>query len=262
MIPASFEYLRPASVAEAVRLAAAGDGAACFLAGGHSLLPAMKLRQLTPRLLVDLGDLDELTFIRTDGADLVIGAATTHDTLARSPVVAGGAGLLAEAAGRIGDPQVRNRGTIGGSLAWADPVADLPTALLAWGGVVEILGPLGRRDVPSEAFHLGAGRTALNRGELITAVRVPLRPAARWAYQRFARTAVGPPIVAVAATDERFAVAGVADRAVLTADGIPPDAGPLLSDVHAGEDFRRHLATVLVGRAAAELSLHRPSAEH
>src|SRR5712692_3183344 len=207
-------------------MASIGDEAK-LLAGGHSLLPMMKLRLATPSALIDLGRLTELARVSADGDELVIGAMTRHADLAASELVRAGAPLLAHAAAQVGDPQIRHRGTIGGSLAHADPAAALPMALL-------------------------------------TAVRVPRRPDAAWGYQKFVRRANDWAIVGVAAVGGRIALANmgpaplrasaaeqalaegasIADAAGLAADGTEPG-----EDMHADGEFRRHLARVLTRRA-------------
>ena len=146
MIPAPFDYVAAESAGHAVELLASYGDDAKLLAGGHSLLPMMKLRLAAPEVLIDIGGLAELTGIRVDGEDLVIGAATPHAVLAASELVRAEAPLLAHSAGLVGDPQIRHRGTIGGSLAHADPAADLPMALLALGGSVDVLGQGGTRN--------------------------------------------------------------------------------------------------------------------
>ncbi|HZD70310.1 MAG TPA: FAD binding domain-containing protein, partial [Actinomycetes bacterium] len=141
MIPAAFAYARPGSVAEAVELLAAGDGDAKVLAGGQSLIPLLKLRLALPELVVDIGRLGELAYLRERDDHLAIGALTVHHDLARDRLVREHAPLLAHAAGQVGDPQVRHRGTLGGSLVHADPAGDLPAALLAYEGTVVACGP-------------------------------------------------------------------------------------------------------------------------
>ncbi|MGH3302753.1 MAG: FAD binding domain-containing protein, partial [Streptosporangiaceae bacterium] len=176
MIPAPFEYIAAESAGHAIGLLAEHGDDAKVLAGGHSLLPMMKLRLATPELLVDIGGLDELAFIGTDGADLVVGATTRHADLAASGLARAQAPLLAYAASQVGDPQIRHRGTIGGSLSHADPAADLPMALVALGGSVMVQGPAGTRAVAADDFFQGYFETVLAPDELVTEVRVPCRP--------------------------------------------------------------------------------------
>ncbi len=264
MIPAPFEYLAAESPAHAVELLTRYDDDAKLLAGGHSLLPMMKLRLAAPAVLIDVGRLDELTGIRADGDELVIGSATRHADLAADELVRANAPLLAHAAAQVGDPQIRHRGTIGGSLAHADPAADLPMALVALGGSVEVLGPGGSRQVSADDFFTGFFETSLAPDELLTAVRVPRSPGAGWGYQKFTRRANDWAIVGVAATGGRIALAnmgpvplraGAAERAL--SDGASPAQAAELAaegtspgeDMHADREYRQHLARVLTRRA-------------
>jgi carbon-monoxide dehydrogenase medium subunit len=264
VIPAPFDYVAAESVGHALDLLASHEDDAKVLAGGHSLLPMMKLRLAVPSVLIDIGRLGELAGIRLDAGDLVIGAVTCHADLAASELVRAEAPLLAHAAGLVGDPQIRHRGTIGGSLAHADPAADLPMALVALGGSVQITGPGGVRTVPAEDFFTGFFETSLEPGELVSAVRVPRRPGVGWGYQKFVRRANDWAIVGVAAVDGRIALANmgpvplraraaeealaggssVAEAAALAAEGTDP-----AEDIHADRDYRQHLARVLTRRA-------------
>jgi carbon-monoxide dehydrogenase medium subunit len=265
VIPAPFGYIAAGSPEQAVELLGShGDEDAKLLAGGHSLLPMMKLRLATPSVLIDIGRLSELQGIRADADEIVIGAATPHAMLAGSDVVRAQAPLLAHSAAQVGDPQIRHRGTIGGSLAHADPAADLPMALLALGGSVDVLGADGSRSVAAEDFFTGFFETSLNPGELITSVRVPRLPGVPWGYQKFVRRANDWAIVGVAAIGGRIALANIgstplrasaAERAL--ADGASPaEAAELAAegtepgeDIHADREYRRHLARVLTRRA-------------
>jgi aerobic carbon-monoxide dehydrogenase medium subunit len=264
MIPAPFEYVAAESPAHALELLAEHGDEAKLLAGGHSLLPMMKLRLAMPEVLIDIGRLDELAGVSTDGGDLVIGATTRHADLAASDLVRTEAPLLAYAAAQVGDPQIRHRGTIGGSLAHADPAADLPMALVALGGSVELQGAGGSRLVSAEDFFQGFFETAMQPDELLTAVRVPRRPGVPWGYQKFVRRSNDWAIVGVAAVDGRIALANMgstplrakaaeealaggataADAAAHAADGTSPG-----EDMHADKDYRRHLTRVLTRRA-------------
>src|SRR5580704_8765106 len=264
MIPAQFDYVAAESPAHAISLLAEHGDDAKLLAGGHSLLPMMKLRLAMPELLIDIGGLGELAGVSTDGEDLVIGATTRHADLAASALVRAQAPLLAHAAAQVGDPQIRHRGTIGGSLSHADPAADLPMALLALGGSVQLQGPGGTRLVSADDFFQGFFETALQPDELLTAVRVPRRPGIPWGYQKFVRRSNDWAIVGVAAVAGRIALASMgptplraraaeaalaggadaADAAALAADGTSPG-----EDIHADREYRRHLARVLTRRA-------------
>jgi carbon-monoxide dehydrogenase medium subunit len=264
MIPAPFDYIPARSAAHAIELLGEHGEEAKLLAGGHSLLPMMKLRLAAPSLLIDIGRLTELAGISAEGDELVIRAATTHAAVAGSALVRAEAPLLAHAAAQVGDPQIRHRGTIGGSLAHADPAADLPMALLALGASLDLLGPGGVRRVAVDDFFTGFFETCLDPGELLAAVRVPRRPGAAWGYQKFVRRANDWAIVGVAAAGGRIALANMgpvplralaaeralaegasaAEAAQLAADGTEP-----AEDIHAGRGYRQHLARVLTRRA-------------
>jgi aerobic carbon-monoxide dehydrogenase medium subunit len=216
-----FDYFRAGSLAEAHRLLDEHPGAR-LLAGGHSLLPLVKLRMATPSALVDIGRVDELRGISRTGANVRIGAVTTHDEIARSPDVRVACAVLGEAAGRIGDPAVRNRGTIGGSLAHADPGADLPTVLAALGAQVETAEPSGvARTVPIDEFLVGMMATALGPAEILTAVIVPALASGQGAaYEKFAHPASRYAVVGAAAAVT--VQAGVCKTARVTAGGLVP----------------------------------------
>jgi carbon-monoxide dehydrogenase medium subunit len=206
MYPAAFEYHKPGTVKEALDLLGKNKDDAKLLAGGHSLLPAMKLRLARPAHLVDLAKVPGLTGIKEDGGSLAIGAMTTHWAIESSPVVKSKCPVLAQAAGMIGDPMVRNLGTIGGSLAHADPAADYPASIIALGAEMVAEGPKGKRTIKADDFFKGLLTTALAPDEILTEVRVPVcGPTVGAAYMKFPHPA------------SRFAVVGVA--AVLTMDG-------------------------------------------
>jgi aerobic carbon-monoxide dehydrogenase medium subunit len=264
MIPAPFDYVPAESAAHAIGLLGEHGDDAKLLAGGHSLLPMMKLRLAAPGVLIDIGRLADLAGISTDGDDLVIGATARHADLAASALVQAEAPLLAHSAAQVGDPQIRHRGTIGGSLAHADPAADLPMALLALGGSVQLEGPAGTRRVAADDFFAGFFETAMAPDELLTEVRVPRLPGVPWGYQKFVRRANDWAIVGVAAVDGRIALANMgptplrataaeqalaagaspAGAAAHAADGTSPG-----EDMHADREYRQHLATVLTRRA-------------
>jgi carbon-monoxide dehydrogenase medium subunit len=264
MIPASFDYEVAESAAHALSLLAEHGEDAKLLAGGHSLLPMMKVRLAQPAVLIDIARITELSGIRVEGDEVVIGATTRHADVAGSAVLAAEAPLLAYAAAQVGDPQIRHRGTIGGSLAHADPSADLPTALLALGGSVELTGSSGVRTVGADDFFVGPFESALTPDELLTAVRVPRGGSVPWGYQKFTRRANDWAIVGVAAYGGRVALASmggtplratateqalksgatVDEAALLAADGTTPGY-----DFHADSDYRQHLARVLTKRA-------------
>lgn len=264
MIPAPFEYVRADSVEQALTTLADHGDEAKLLAGGHSLLPLMKLRLAVPTLVVDIGRLRDLAYVRVEGDQVAIGALTRHHELESSSVAAAEAPLLAHVAGRVGDPQVRHRGTIGGTMAHGDPASDLPTALLALDAVVVIQGNAGRRDVVATEFFLGFFETALAPDEMVIELRVSRTGSLGWGYEKFTRRDNDWPIVATAAVDGRVALANmgatvmragaveqalsagasVAEAAKLADEGTSP-----ASDMHADADYRRHLARLLTRRA-------------
>jgi len=264
VIPAAFEYVRAASVDEAVALLAEHGDDAKLIAGGHSLLPMMKLRIAFPTVLIDIGRLTEASYIRLDGEYVAIGALTRHGAVAASELVAAEAPLIGRAAGLVGDPQVRHRGTIGGSLAHADPAADLPTATLASDAVMVLHSDAGRREVAAADFFTGFFETSMEPGEMLVEVRVPRTGTTYWGYEKFTRRANDWAIVAVATVAGRVALgnmgptplrasateaalaagASIEDAAALADEGTSPGA-----DMHAQPDYRRHLARLLTKRA-------------
>ncbi len=280
MIPAKFDYVKPASADEAIRALADGGEDAKVIAGGQSLLPLLRLRLSYPDLLVDVGGLDELKGVSDVGDSLLIGATTTHYQLVHDPLIAEHCGLITEAAAMVADPAVRHRGTFGGSLAHGDPAGDLPAVALALGATLIARGPGGEREIAASDFFVDYLTTALQPGEILTGVRVPkLDGDWGYRYEKFHRTAQAWAIVGVAAVARRSnghvaearvgltnmgsvpvrahaveaAAAGAeATREALNAaaasaaDGTEPPA-----DLHGAPDYRRHLARVLTGRALA-----------
>jgi carbon-monoxide dehydrogenase medium subunit len=264
VIPAAFDYVRATSVEETLDLLDQHGDDAKLLAGGHSLLPMMKLRLAFPAVLIDIGRLPDASYIRLDGDEVAIGALTRHCELAGSDVLAEHAPLIARAAGLVGDPQVRRRGTIGGSLAHADPAADLPTAVLASEARVVLRGPDGERTVAITEFFTGFFETAINPGELLTEIRVPVTGPGGWAYEKFVRRANDWAIVAVATVAGRVALANMGStplrahetQAALAAGASIAEAAARAdadttpaADMHAEPDYRRHLARLLTRRA-------------
>jgi carbon-monoxide dehydrogenase medium subunit len=264
MIPASFDYEVAASAAHALALLAEHGEDAKLLAGGHSLLPMMKVRLAQPAVLIDIARITELSGIRVEGPEIVIGATTRHADLVTSEVLQAELPILAYAAAQVGDPQIRHRGTIGGSVAHADPSADLPMTLLALGATIEITGADGVRSVGIDDFFVGPFESALQPDEILSAIRVPRGTGAQWGYQKFVRRANDWAIVGVAAYGGRVALAsmgGTPLRARATEDalasGASIDQAAQLAavgtspgaDFHADSDFREHLARVLTRRA-------------
>jgi aerobic carbon-monoxide dehydrogenase medium subunit len=264
MIPAPFSYYRAGSVEEAVGLLAEHGEEAKLLAGGHSLLPMMKLRLAFPSVLVDIRRIAEASYLRLDGDQLAIGALTRHCELAASELLRAEAPLLARVASLVGDPQIRHRGTIGGSLAHADPAADLPAAVLASDAVLVTRGPDGQREIPATDFFAGYYETALRPGEMLVEIRVPRTGTQGWHYEKFVRRANDWAIVAVATVGGRIGLANMASTPVrataaeqaLAAGASPAEAAELaaegtepIEDMNADADYRRHLVRVLTRRA-------------
>jgi carbon-monoxide dehydrogenase medium subunit len=268
MISVPFDYVVPASAEAAVdALTQHGDDAK-LLAGGMSLIPLMKLRLAAPAVLVDVGRITDLAYVRDDGDRLAIGALTRHHDLATSDVVRRECGVLAAVAAEVGDPQVRHRGTLGGSVAHGDPASDLPAVLLALEADVEVHGPDGPRTIAATELFVDFLETALQPDELITEIRLPKCGPGGFAYQKFNRRAqdwaiVGAlavrtigttrvalvnmgrrPLRATAVEEALASGASRADAAAQAADGTEPP-----EDLNATPEFRAHLARVLVRRA-------------
>ena len=275
MIPPSFTYARATSVDEALALAAEHGEDAKYLAGGQSLLPLMKLRFAAPAVIIDLGRVTELSYVRDEGTYVAIGALTRHHDVATSELLLADIPLLAHTAEAVGDPQIRHRGTIGGSVAHADAAADLPASLLALDATFVVRGESGARSVPAAEFFKGIFETALEPGELLTEIQVP-KPASpsAWSFQKFNKRAIdfamvgaavqgaggqntavalinmgSTPLRATAVESALASGASIADAAALAAEGT--NAG---SDIHASKAYREHLARVLVRRALEEAS--------
>ena len=270
MIPAKFDYVRATSADEAVSLLQEHGDEAKLLAGGHSLLPLMKLRLATPSVLVDVGRVRELSYVRDAGDHIAVGALTRHRDLEIDETLRREVPILSRVAGLVGDPQVRHRGTIGGSIAHGDPASDLPGVVLALGATLVARGPQGTREIAATEFFRGFLDTALASDEMLTEIRVPKVAGAGWSYQKFNRRAQDWAIVGVAAV--RNGVTGVAlvnmgsmplrataveqalrggasaaDAAEHAAEGTEAPA-----DLSAGTEYREHLARVLVRRALEE----------
>ena len=271
MIPAPFDYEVARSPEHAIELLGEREDAK-LLAGGHSLLPLMKLRLAVPSLLVDIGRLRDLAYVRPDGDRVAIGALTTHHEVHSSEVLRQLCPLLAETAGMVGDPQVRHRGTIGGSVAHADPASDIPTVLVALDAELVLRGPEGERTVPAGSFFRGLFESELGPRDILTEIRVPrLDGGAGWSYQKFNVRAQDWAIVGVAAVtrDGSAAVAltnmgetplrarGVEEA--LAAGASPAEAAERApegtsppGDALASAEYRRALARVLTRRALEE----------
>lgn len=268
MIPAPFDYVRAESAEEAISLVGQHGDEAKFIAGGHSLLPMMKLRLAQPSVLIDIGRLSDLSYIRDEGDHVAIGAMTRHMDVETSDLLQQHVPLLAHAAGHVGDPQVRHRGTLGGTIAHADPASDLPATTLALGATYVAQGPNGTREIAAADFYETFFESALNDDEILTEVRVPKMNGAGWGFQKFNRRAQDWAIVGVAAwsngdqagvglvnmgatpvlaTSVAAAIASgasVADAAEQAAAEADPQA-----DLNASVEYRQHLARVLTRRA-------------
>lgn len=276
MIPPAFDYVRPTGLDEAVRTLADAGEEAKVLAGGQSLLPLLRLRLAFPELVVDIGRIPGLRGVRENGGMLAVGALTTHHEVVHDPLVRRYAGLLAQATQTVADPAVRHRGTLGGSLAHADPAGDLPAVALALDAELVAVGPKGRRTIPARDFFADYLQTALAPDELLVEVRVPKREGWGYRYEKFHRVAQSWAMVGVAAlvrrddghiaearigltnmgatplraaaAEEALAGAGdidaVARAAQSAAEGTRPSR-----DASASPEYRAHLARVLTKRA-------------
>ena len=279
MIPLAFDYEVAESVDHAIELLGQHGEDAKLLAGGHSLLPIMKLRLAAPSILVDLGRVEELKYVRDEGDHIAIGAMTRHTEVERDQLLQEQCGLLAYTTSLVGDPQVRHRGTIGGSISHGDAASDLPSALLALEATFVIRGPGGERTVAAADFFQDYLQTDLAPDEVLTEIRVPkLGPDTGWSYKKFNRRAQDWAVVGVAAVIERSDGAISSARIGLTNMGSTPlrataaegalsgaDAGSVAeatqnadegtspaSDIAASSEYRRHLARVLSRRAVEE----------
>jgi aerobic carbon-monoxide dehydrogenase medium subunit len=269
VIPAAFEYQRAESVEHAVELLGR-DGDAKLLAGGHSLIPLLRLRAyVRPSLLVDIGRLDDLRYVRDEGDRVAVGALTRHAQLVSDELLARDCALLAEGAALVGDPQVRHRGTIGGSIAHGDPASDLAAIALTLDADFIAVGPGGTRTIAASEFFTGPFSTALGAQDVLTEIRVPKvergvylkhqRRAADWATVAVAAARVGDVQVGLASMGGTPLRAHAVERAL--ADGASPsDAAAHVaegtdppSDVSASSEYRAHLARVLVRRALEQL---------
>ncbi len=278
MITHPFAYEAPTSIDDAVKALGRSPDAK-LLAGGHSLIPLMKLGLTEPDLIVDIRRIAGLREIKSENGAVVVGALATHRSIAENPAIAATLTALAEAAGAVGDLQVRSRGTIGGSLAHADPAADEPAPTLAFDATIRVVGPKGRRDIPAREFFKGTFETALRPNEIVVEIRFPA-PAGRSgsAYAKFAHPASGFAIVGIAAvvaiksdgTIDRAAIgvtgaaaspfrANAAERAltgtrgdanaIAAAAAKAADGVTMLSDLTASSEFRQHLVIVHARRA-------------
>ena len=276
MYPTQFEYQRPSSVQEAVGMLAANPEAK-VLAGGHSLIPAMKLRLAMPTTLVDIGRIDSLRGISVNGGSATIGAMTTYVEIEDSAELAKAFPIIAETVRIVGDPSVRSRGTLGGSLAHSDPAADFTAVMLALGASVKVTGPNGEREIGADDLFVDLLTTSLEPEEILTAITIPAQNGAGAAYEKHAHPASGYAVVGVAAvvkmdggtvSSARIAVTGATSKATRATaaesalEGKPAYADTIAAaaakaaegleingDVYASADYRAHLITVLARRA-------------
>jgi carbon-monoxide dehydrogenase medium subunit len=281
VIPAQFEYEAPSTVDEAIRLISSLGDRGKVVAGGHSLIPIMKLRLSQPEVLVDIGRIGDLRYVREDGGAIAIGALTTHSQVLGSSLIRENCAVLSETADHIGDQQVRNRGTIGGSLAHADPAADLPATILALEAEIVAQGPGGRRTIKAADFFTGMLATALAPDELLVEVRVPkLGQGAGGTYLKLANKASHYAVVGVAAVARvdggkvsslAVGITGAGSQPVrasavesalvgqaASADAIAKasesaaEGIDLLADIHGSAEYRAHIARVYTRRAVEE----------
>ena len=273
MKPAVFDYVAATSVEQAVALHASAADAARYLAGGQSLLAALSFRLDAPTLLIDIGRITELKGVRRDGDCIVIGSTTCHAEILRDPLIARHLPLIAKAVAEVAHPAIRNRGTFGGSIALADPAAEMPACALALSAVMVVQGPEGERRIAADAFFLGSFETALQPGELLTRVEIPIPPAGtRHGFAEIARRrgdyamaglammhGPKPRIVWFALSDRpvraRAAEAALEaekdddDVAVRATEGVP-----VFGDANATEAMKRHLARQLLARTLRGLA--------
>ena len=285
MMPAAFDYVVPRTVPEAIAELVKHGQEAKVLAGGHSLIPLMKLRLATPSFLVDIGRINNLNYIREEDGQIAIGALTTHHDIELSPLVRSKLPLLSSAASQIGDPQVRNRGTVGGAASHADPFGDFPACLLALDAEFNVAGPRGERRIPARDFFVDTFTTALEPTEILREIRIPTPPAgSRGTYLKFSRrsqdwaivavaaqvtisghdvgrvaiglTGMGPKPLRAVAVEQSLRGKGAHDDDILKASERAADGTEPPQDLNGSPDYRRHLAQVLTRRALEEVTAH------
>jgi carbon-monoxide dehydrogenase medium subunit len=285
MIPSAFEYVRADSVEDAIRLLQESNGEGKLIAGGHSLVPLMKFRLTTPATLIDISRIPQLRGVRKEGNRLIVGALTTHHQVMNDPLVKEHIPVLAEAAGQIGDLQIRNRGTVGGNIAHADPAADLPGVALALDAFLELQGEEGKELVEVDSFFLGPLMTALPETSVLTHVSFAIPPShTKSIYLKFPHPASGYAVIGVcviAGTDPdgvidfiRVGINGVGDVAyrattveqallgcqpseemIREAAAHAAEEGEIGSDLFASAEYRRHLCSVYTERALRHVLL-------
>ncbi len=285
MIPAAFDYIAVKSVQEVVTELVKRGEEAKVLAGGHSLIPLMKLRLATPSFLVDIGRIKDLNYIRQTDGHIAFGAMTTHHDIEFSDLVKEKLPLLASAAAQIGDPQVRNRGTMGGAAVHADPLGDFPSCLLALDAEFRVVGQKGERVIPAGDFFVDTFTSAMRPDEVLTEIRVPVPPpGSTGTYLKFSRRSQDWAIVAVAAqltlkgqnvdrvnigltgmgskplrataVEQALRGKGARDEEFRTAAAKAAEGTNPPGDLNGSPDYRRHLATVLTRRALEQITAH------
>ena len=285
MIPAAFDYVVPRTVPEAVAELVKHGQEAKVLAGGHSLIPLMKLRLATPSFLVDIGRINNLSYIREEDGHIAIGALTTHHDIEFSDLLRKKVPLLSTAASQIGDPQVRNRGTIGGAASHADPFGDFPACLLALDAEFNVAGPRGERRIAARDFFVDTFTTALEPTELVREIRIATPPAgSRGTYLKFSRrsqdwaivavaaqvtlgghevanvaiglTGMGPKPLRAAAVEKALRGKAAHDEDIRKASEQAADGTDPPQDLNGSPDYRRHLVQVLTRRALEEVTAH------
>jgi carbon-monoxide dehydrogenase medium subunit len=286
MIPAAFDYVVPRTVPEAIAELVKHGQEAKVLAGGHSLIPLMKLRLATPSFLVDIGRINNLSYIREEDGHIAIGALTTHHDIEFSELLRTKLPLLSSAASQIGDPQVRNRGTIGGASSHADPFGDFPACLLALDAEFNVAGPRGERRIPARDFFVDTFTSALEPSEVLREIRIATPPAgSRGTYLKFSRrsqdwaivavaaqvtlgghdvaniaiglTGMGPKPLRAAAVEKALRGKGAHDEDIRNASEHAADGTDPPQDLNGSPDYRRHLVQVLTRRALEEVTAHR-----
>ena len=285
MIPAAFDYVVPRTLPEAVAELVKRGQEAKVLAGGHSLIPLMKLRLSTPSFLVDIGRVSNLNYIREEDGHIAIGALTTHHDIELSDLLKNKLPLLTSAASQIGDPQVRNRGTIGGAAAHADPFGDFPACLLALDAEFKLVGPKGERSVAAREFFIDTFTTALEPNEILREIRIATpSPGSRATYLKFSRrsqdwaivavaaqvtlgghevanvaiglTGMGPKPLRAAAVEKALRGKAAHDEDIRKASEQAADGTDPPQDLNGSPDYRRHLVQVLTRRALEEVTAH------
>jgi aerobic carbon-monoxide dehydrogenase medium subunit len=283
MIPSTFDYVRASTIEEALHLLQESNGEGKLLAGGHSLVPLMKFRLTTPEKLIDISRLEELTGIKKVGDRIYVGALTTHAEIGRDPIIQQYIPVLAETARQIGDMQVRNKGTVGGNIAHADPAADLPGTAIALEAIVHLIGPDGEEEIPIQDFILGPLVTSIPETSILQAVSFSIPPDnSKSVYVKYAHPASGYAVVGVCAIAQkdkagkvtylRVGITGAGDCAyrataieqfllgknaaadhINDASKLAAEDGEMGHDLFASAEYRKHLCTIYTERALVQV---------